>query len=150
MRETGSVASAAPHMYPDGLCESLPRPWAAFLKELIVLPQSDSLQFLKCITLHLQCCEKDWSKLHSSSLWKNNKAHESSFCSVSLHINRQHAEQEDNFHAFHAAVDTDCKLWWLCAVVKSCAKLIQNKTKRVRVYSHVSSFHQSWHFTTFL
>lgn len=48
------VASAALHMYPDGLCESLPRPRAAFIKGLRALPQSDSLQFLKYITLHLQ------------------------------------------------------------------------------------------------
>lgn len=48
------VASAALHMYPDGLCESLPRPRAAFIQELRVLPQSDSLQFLKYIILHLQ------------------------------------------------------------------------------------------------
>lgn len=141
-RETGNVASAAPHMYPDGLCESLPRPRAAFIKELRALPQSDSLQFLKYITSHshggLLCLivlrktdisfkvlsgENCMSGEHESHEPQCN--HEITFCAVALccvgmdNMKKRRKISQLSYFSCRCWHLKDCGRWWLCDVSKA-------------------------------
>lgn len=78
------MALVPPRMCPDGLYESLPRPWAAFTKELRVLTQSVELEF-QCYYISVtrriiedddtKCCSMTFKVRTALEMFKNHLQH---------------------------------------------------------------------------